>query len=147
MSEGGVMAGILEKMRLDKWLWAARFYKTRSLAAAEVEKNRVQVNEQYAKPARDIKVGDKVTLQQGTGVYAMQTVVVVAALSPVRGPAPVARTLYAETPESVQAKEALREKRRFMQEPASSIKDGRPTKKDRRDLAEWQRWSVSVDDE
>lgn len=141
------MAETAEKMRLDKWLWAARFYKTRSLAAAEVERNRVMVNEQYAKPARDMKVGDKITLQQGTGINAVQTTVVVAALSNVRGPAPVARTLYTETEESIKNKEAQREKRRFMQEPGASIKDGRPTKKDRRQLAEWRRWSVSIDDE
>jgi ribosome-associated heat shock protein Hsp15 len=135
-----------ERIRLDKWLWAARFYKTRSLAAEEIGRNRVQVNEQAAKPAREVKVGDKIQLRQGAGLNLTQTTVIVKILSPVRGPAPVARTLYEETPESIQAREAHREKRRIMNEPATSIEDGRPTKRDRRKLSQWERWSASLDD-
>src|SRR2546425_1211660 len=87
----------MDEVRLDKWLWAARFYKTRSLASAEIGKGRVQVNGQSAKPARALRPGDRVELRQdGT-----TRTVVVLALSDVRGPAPVAQTLYEETPDSV----------------------------------------------
>lgn len=144
-----VSAGMLSggSMRLDKWLWAARFYKTRALAAYEVDHNRVRVNRQNVKPAREIRVGDTVELHQGAGLSATQTIVVVQALSAMRGPATVARTLYIETPESISFREALREKRRMMSEPAASIQDGRPTKRDRRKLAQWERWSVSLDND
>lgn len=135
-----------EKMRLDKWLWAARFYKTRSLASAEIERNRVRVNGQDAKPAREVKAGDKVFLRRGAGLNLVESTVIVNALSNVRGPAPVAQLLYTETPESIQAREAAREKRRVMNEPATSIEHGRPTKRDRRKLAQWDRWSVSIDE-
>jgi len=117
-----------DKMRLDKWLWAARFYKTRSLAAQEIGKGRVQVNDQPAKPARDIAVGDRITVRKEDP--AMQ--VNVQALSAVRGPAPVARQLYKETPESLAARERAAEMRRLAPEPAQSITAGRPTKRDRR---------------
>lgn len=140
------MAGTIEKIRLDKWLWAARFYKTRSLAATEIERNRVLVNNQFAKPSREIKVGDTILLQQGTGNQATQTTVLILQVSNVRGSATVARTLYKETEESIKNKEMQREKRRFMQEPSDSIKDGRPTKRDRRQLSEWRRWSASIDE-
>jgi ribosome-associated heat shock protein Hsp15 len=85
-----------ERMRLDKWLWAARFYKTRGLATDEINKGRVQVNGQAAKPARELKLGDTVDLRQGT----VQRTVRVLGLSPVRGPAPLAQALYAETTKS-----------------------------------------------
>lgn len=117
-----------DKMRLDKWLWAARFYKTRSLAAQEIGKGRVLVNDQPAKPARDIAVGDRITVRKEDP--AMQ--VNVQALSAVRGPAPVARQLYKETPESLAARERAVEMRRLAPEPAQSITAGRPTKRDRR---------------
>ncbi len=117
-----------DKMRLDKWLWAARFYKTRSLAAQEIGKGRVLVNDQPAKPARDIAVGDRITVRKEDP--AMQ--VNVQALSAVRGPAPVARQLYKETPESLAARERAAEMRRLAPEPAQSITAGRPTKRDRR---------------
>lgn len=137
------MSETIEKMRLDKWLWAARFYKTRSLAANEIARNRVQVNEQAAKPSREIKVGDHIYLKQGSGLNVIEMNVQVMALSSVRGPAPVAQTLYAEDPKSIEARQIAREKRRLMNEPAASIENGRPTKRDRRQLAQWDRWSVS----
>lgn len=133
----------LARLRLDKWLWAARFYKTRALACDEVERGRVRVNEQVVKPARELKVGDRVELRQGV---VMRTVVV-QGLSATRGPAPVAQALYAETPESIAAREAAAERRRLAPEPASAIEQGRPTKRDRRQLADWNRWSASLDDE
>lgn len=135
-------------MRIDKWLWAARFYKTRSLATDEIQKGRVQVNGQDAKPARELKVGDTVTLRQGP----VQRVVAVRGLSAVRGPAPVAQALYAETPESIAARETATQQRREAPEPALSIEQGRPTKRERRDLHSvtrgWNdRWSASLDDD
>ena len=137
------MSATPERMRIDKWLWAARFYKTRSLAAEEVGKGRVQVNDQDIKPARDIKPGDIVRLRQGAHLR----VVEVKALSMVRGPAVQARTLYEETPESLQALERILEQSRLAPEPALSIDQGRPTKRDRRQMQrDWdQRWSASLD--
>ena len=133
-------------MRLDKWLWAARFYKTRSLASEEIGKGRVQVNGLDAKPARDIKVGDTVIMRQG---LTLRTVVV-QGLSQQRGSAPVAQQLYTETAESIRLREASAEQRRMNPEPASSMEHGRPTKRDRRSLDKAQnknwgeRWSASI---
>jgi ribosome-associated heat shock protein Hsp15 len=131
-------------MRLDKWLWAARFYKTRSLAADEVARGRVQVNGQNAKPARDVRCGDRLSLRQGPCPVPRE--VVVRGLSGLRGPAPVAQALYEDTPESHSAREQWAAQRLFNAEPADAIELGRPTKAARRQLADWQRWSVSIDD-
>jgi ribosome-associated heat shock protein Hsp15 len=133
-------------MRIDKWLWAARFYKTRSLATDEINKGRVQVNGQDAKPARELKTGDTVAVRQGV----VQRVVTVVGLSASRGPAPVAQALYAETPESVAARELAAQQRREAPEPALSLDQGRPTKRGRREInavtRDWDnRWSASVD--
>jgi ribosome-associated heat shock protein Hsp15 len=133
----------LLRLRLDKWLWAARFYKTRALATEEIDKGRVRVNEQGVKPARELKLGDRVELRQGV----VLRTVWVRGLSAVRGPAPVAQALYEETPESIAAREAAAERRRLAPEPASAIEQGRPTKRDRRQLADWNRWSASADDD
>jgi ribosome-associated heat shock protein Hsp15 len=130
------------RLRLDKWLWAARFYKTRSLAAEEVERGRVEVNGQSVKPARELRIGDELVLRQGP----VTRTVVVAALSTMRGPASVAATLYVETADSVQRREQLAAQRRLAPEPATSIEQGRPTKRDRRQLADWNRWSASADE-
>ncbi len=126
----------LDKIRLDKWLWAARFYKTRSLAADEVGKGRVLVNEQLAKPAREVKVGDQIYIRQEQ----MERTVNVVALSNVRGPAVVAQTLYQETQESQDKRAAERERRRLAKEPAMDYKQGRPTKRERRELENWRRF-------
>jgi ribosome-associated heat shock protein Hsp15 len=130
-------------MRLDKWLWAARFYKTRSLASDEIGKGRVQVNSLDAKPARDVKAGDTVAMRQGP----VTRTVVVKGLSQQRGAAPVAQQLYEETPDSLRQRELAAEQRRLNNEPASSIEHGRPTKRDRRNMDKnWgDRWSASVD--
>ncbi|OZI30722.1 RNA-binding protein [Bordetella genomosp. 10] len=117
-----------DKLRLDKWLWAARFYKTRSLAVDEIGKGRVLVNDQPAKPAREVGAGDTITLRKETPAMHVRVV----AVSAVRGPAPVARTLYEETPESAAARAHAAEMRRLAPEPAQTIADGRPTKRDRR---------------
>jgi ribosome-associated heat shock protein Hsp15 len=133
------------RMRLDKWLWAARFYKTRGLAAEFIDKRRVLVNGQPVKRARDLHVGDLVSLRQGAqGEIARELRVL--ALSEVRGPAPVAQLLYEETAQSIAAREAAAKARPFVADPALAIEQGRPTKRDRRDLADWQRWSASVDE-
>lgn len=134
--------GTTDRMRLDKWLWAARFFKTRALAAEAVSRGRVEVNAQPVKPARELKPGDSLRLRLGQEVR----VVEVRALSAVRGPASVAQALYAETPESLAARQRAAEARRVAAEPAHSIEQGRPTKRDRRQLADWQRWSASTDD-
>jgi len=135
--------------RIDKWLWAARFYKTRSLATDEIDKGRVSVNGLEAKPAREVKVGDTVAMRR----EGLTRTVVVKGLSDVRGPAPVAQQLYEETAESRAERESALEQRRFAREPALAIEHGRPTKRGRRELDEarragWgDRWSASVDDE
>jgi ribosome-associated heat shock protein Hsp15 len=137
----------MNSMRIDKWLWAARFYKTRSLATDEISKGRIQVNGQVAKPSRDVKPQDSVILRQGD----MTRTVLVLGLSPMRGAAPVAQALYQETPESLSLRAKVAEQRRLAREPALSIEHGRPTKRDRRDLQQaskgWgDRWSASVDE-
>lgn len=129
-------------VRLDKWLWAARFYKTRSLATQEIDKGRVQVNGQVAKPARELKPGDLLEIRQAA--QSARTIKVVA-LSHVRGPAPVAQALYEETPESAARREEQARQRRETPEPALAIEQGRPTKRDRRKLADWDRWSASIE--
>ena len=136
----------MDKLRIDKWLWAARFYKTRSLATDDINKGRIEVNQQVVKPAREVKVGDTVALRREGQVR----IIMVLGLSEVRGPAPQAQLLYAETPESLNAREDFAQRRRFEREPAQSIAHGRPTQRDRRDLQEAQhgwnnRWSASVD--
>ena len=119
---------MMDRVRLDKWLWAARFYKTRSLAAQEIGKGRVLVNGQPAKPAREVAVGDLVSVRKEDPPLQVRVCV----LGSVRGPAPVARRLYEETPESVAARERAAEMRRLAPEPAHDIAAGRPTKRDRR---------------
>lgn len=133
----------MDSLRIDKWLWAARFYKTRSLAAEEIGKNRVQVNGQDAKASREVKPGDRVRLRQGH----VEREVVVRGISATRGPAPVAQQLYEETPESLHAREAAAQQRRVAMEPALSIEQGRPTKRDRRQMDKaWnERWSAGLD--
>ena len=133
----------MEKMRIDKWLWATRFYKTRTIAAEEIDKGRIQINGQDIKPARDVKAGDTLTLRQGP---VMRTVVV-KGLSMQRGAAPVAQLLYEETPESIANRLQAAEYRKLSNEPADSIEHGRPTKRDRRSMDKnWgDRWSASID--
>jgi len=137
----------LQTMRLDKWLWCARFYKTRSLAVEEIGKGRVTVNGQNAKASRELRAGDTVALRQGP----VARTVVVRGLMPSRGPASVAQGLYAETAESLAERERLAEQRRLAPEPAATLTEGRPTKRNRRDIdrtrgTDWNdRWSASID--
>lgn len=139
----------MDRLRIDKWLWAARIFKTRSLAADEIGKHRVQVNGDIAKASREVRPGDRVTIRLGP----FTREVLVRGLSGQRGPAPVAQQLYEETQESLAAQAAVREQRRLGSEPALSIEQGRPTKRDRRELeharrGNWDnRWSASLDDD
>jgi ribosome-associated heat shock protein Hsp15 len=134
-------------MRLDKWLWAARFFKTRSLAAEAADRERVRINDMPAKPAKELRVGDTVAMRQDGGLV---RTVIVQGLSTLRGPASVAQTLYEETAESLTARAQAVEARRLAPEPAATLTQGRPTKRDRRDIDKagggWQRWSASIDD-
>jgi ribosome-associated heat shock protein Hsp15 len=139
---------IVESTRIDKYLWATRFYKTRSVAAEEIGKGRIKINGQVVKASRDVKAGDQIELLR-TGLI---TVIDVLQVSEQRGPAPLAQNLYRETPESIAAREKAQDIRRFTHEPAAAISQGRPTKRDRRSLdearsgsAQWNdRWSAQV---
>ncbi|MFM7000483.1 MAG: RNA-binding S4 domain-containing protein [Limnohabitans sp.] len=133
----------MNAQRIDKWLWAARFFKTRSIASDEIGKNRVQINGQDAKASREVKPGDTVRMRQGP----VERTVVVKGLSGVRGPAPVAQLLYEETADSLLARTQAAERNRLAREPALSIEQGRPTKRDRRQIEKaWDdRWSAGID--
>lgn len=137
----------MDKLRIDKWLWAARFFKTRSLACDEVDKGRVLVNGIAVKPAREVKAGDSVLVRTGV----ITRTVTVLAVSDQRGPAPVAALLFDETAQSLHQRQQAAEQRRLAPEPALTLAQGRPTKRDRRDADKlrgggWgDRWSASID--
>jgi ribosome-associated heat shock protein Hsp15 len=118
-------------MRLDKWLWAARFFKTRSLAQQAIESGRVKLNDQRIKPSHALKLEDSVAVRVGE----LEWQVRVKGLSEKRGPAEQARKLYDETEASKAERERRKDMKKFTQEPAAAIK-GRPTKRDRRQLDE-----------
>lgn len=120
----------VDRQRIDKWLWAARFFKTRSLASAAVDAGKIRVNGQRVKPARELRVGDLIAI-----TAAEQWEITVFGLSNQRGPAPQARLLYEETPASVAAREKARESRHILADPAAD-RPGRPTKRDRRRLGQ-----------
>lgn len=119
----------LERVRIDKWLWAARFFKTRSLAALAVDGGRVKLNTLRVKPAKEVKVGDALVIHVGE----CEWVVTVLALSERRGPAPVARGLYEESAESCARRQAQTADKHLIVDPAAELR-GRPTKRDRRRL-------------
>ena len=116
-------------VRIDKWLWAARFFKTRSIAEKSCELGRVESNGQHAKPAREVKIGDTLRVKTEGGVFTVE----VLGLSEVRGPAPVAQALYRETEESREARRREAEARR-MEPHFEGARVGKPSKKDRRTL-------------
>jgi ribosome-associated heat shock protein Hsp15 len=122
------------KVRLDKWLWAARFYKTRSLAAEAIEGGKVQVNGDRVKRARPLHVGDEVRIRQGP----FEHQIVVSRLSDRRGPAPEAAQLYQEKPASRAAREAMALQLKSLH-AAFVPERGRPTKKDRREIERLRR--------
>jgi ribosome-associated heat shock protein Hsp15 len=138
------LPGLTDKLRLDKWLWAARFFKTRSLACEEIDKGRIHVNEQVAKASRELRAGDLLGIKQPGGPH---RTVRILAVSTIRGPAPQAQRLYEETAESIAARMEWAEQRRQGVEPSDALEQGRPTKRDRRQLADWQRWSASADEQ
>ena len=133
----------MDKIRIDKWLWAARFFKTRSLATDEVARGRVQLDQHDVKPSKEVGVGDTLTIWQGQ----VKRTVIVKGISGQRGAAPVAQQLFEETPQSLAQRAQIAENRRLSPEPAESITQGRPTKRDRRDIDKgWNdRWSASLD--
>lgn len=118
-----------ERVRLDKWLWAARFFKHRSLATEAVDGGKVQLNGIRVKPAKDVKIGDRVVIQIADSRYT----VIVRGIAEKRGSATIAQGLYEETPESIAAREAGHEERRLAATPGADL-HGRPTKRDRRQI-------------
>lgn len=123
----------MASVRMDKWLWAARFFKTRSLASRACELGRIRSNEQPAKPARDVKIGDMLRITNDGGDFQVEVLL----LSEVRGPAAVAQTLYRETEESktLRLKVAAERKAMMSYAPAPT---GRPSKRDRRKIIQFR---------
>lgn len=121
-------------MRIDKWLWAARFFKTRSLASRACELGRVEVQGQNTKPSREVRVGDLVRVKNDSGDFQVE----VLALSEMRGPAVVAQALYHETEASRELRLKLAEERKAMPRFETSPQ-GRPSKRDRREIARLRR--------
>ena len=119
------------RVRLDKWLWAARFYKTRNLAKTAVDGGKVHLNGARTKPAKEVVAGDRLTVTRG----AVEQTVIVVGLSARRGSATVAATLYEETSESIDTRERLRSERR-MRAAGLAVPKSRPNKKQRRALRE-----------
>lgn len=119
------------RLRIDKWLWCARFFKTRSLATEAVEKGHIQLNGQACKPSKDVHPGDTLVIVAHQQRWEIEVLGIPAA----RGSAPVAQTLYAETEESRAARAAEAERRKLYREPAEQL-HGRPTKRDRRRITQ-----------
>ena len=120
----------MDNVRIDKWLWAARFFKTRSLATDAVDNGRVRLDGERIKPARPVKLGDQLNVDNGSDRWDIEVI----QISDQRGSATIARSLYDEKAASVARRELLKESRRLYPEPGSTIK-GRPTKRDRRQLS------------
>jgi ribosome-associated heat shock protein Hsp15 len=123
----------MTSVRIDKWLWAARFFKTRSLAAKSCELGRVEANHMAAKPAREIKVGDMLQIKNEGGDFTVE----VLQLSEVRGPAAVAQTLYKETDASRELRQKVREERKTAMQ-FTSAPTRRPSKRDRRRIIQFR---------
>ena len=134
------MAEPLTSVRLDKWLWAARFFKTRQLAVDAINAGHVELNGERAKPAKSVKADDELTVRKPPYEF----VLIVKAVSEKRGAAPIARELFAETGASIAAREKLLLELREMPQP---LFKGRPTKRDRRTLENWQRAAALNSDE
>jgi len=123
----------MTSVRIDKWLWAARFFKTRSLAARACELGRVQSNGQPAKPAREVRVGDMVRVTNDGGEFNVEVLL----LSEVRGPASVAQTLYRETEASRELRIKVAAERKAMKQ-FEELPAGRPSKRDRRRIIQFR---------
>lgn len=119
----------MSSVRMDKWLWAARFFKTRALAARACDLGRIISNAQLAKPSRDVHIGDMLRIKNEGGEFEVEVLL----LSEVRGPAAVAQTLYRETDTSREARLKLAEERKALQR-FESMPEGRPSKRDRREI-------------
>jgi ribosome-associated heat shock protein Hsp15 len=117
----------MDSVRMDKWLWAARFFKTRASAAKACELGRIQSNQQVAKAARDVRVGDRLQVKNEGGDFQVEVLL----LSHVRGPATVAQTLYRETEQSKELRLKAAEERKAMAQ-FEALPAGRPSKRDRR---------------
>ncbi|MGA2354643.1 MAG: RNA-binding S4 domain-containing protein [Terriglobales bacterium] len=123
----------MTSVRIDKWLWAARFFKTRSLAARACELGRIQSNGQPAKAARDVKIGDMLRVTNDGGEFQIEVLL----LSEVRGPASVAQTLYRETDESRELRQKVAAERKAMKQ-FEELPAGRPSKRDRRRIIQFR---------
>jgi ribosome-associated heat shock protein Hsp15 len=119
----------MASVRMDKWLWAARFFKTRALAARACELGRIASNGQLAKPSRDVRIGDMLQVKNDGGDFQVEVLL----LSEVRGPATVAQTLYRETDASRELRLKLAAERKAMQQ-IETLPEGKPSKRDRRQL-------------
>jgi ribosome-associated heat shock protein Hsp15 len=119
----------MARVRIDKWLWAARFFKTRALAARACESGRIQSNGQQAKASREVRVGDLLQVKNDGGDFQVEILV----LSEMRGPAAIAQTLYRETQASLELRRKLAEERRAL-EHFETLREGKPSKRDRREL-------------
>ena len=119
----------MTSVRIDKWLWAARFFKTRSLAGRACELGRIEANGQAVKPARETRVGDLLRIKNPSGEFQVE----VLGLSEMRGPAPVAQKLYREREESRELRLKLAEERKMMPR-IESTREGKPSKRDRREI-------------
>jgi len=122
--------GIMDRIRVDKWLCAARFFKTRSLAARACELDRIECNGQKVKPAREVRAGDRLRVRTEGGEFQVDVLQV----SDVRGPAPVAQTLYQETEASRELRKKMSEELKAMANVTAVMHEGRPSKRDRRKL-------------
>lgn len=119
----------MDTVRIDKWLWAARFFKTRALASDACDIGRIESNEKRAKPSRDVRIGDMLRITNDAGIFHVEILL----LSQTRGPAAVAQTLYRETDESKALRQKAAEEYKTMLQ-MGAITEGRPSKKDRRDI-------------
>src|SRR3954447_6838620 len=119
----------MSRVRMDKWLWAARFFKTRALAARACELGRIECNRQTAKASREVRVGDLLQVKNDTGDFQLEVLL----LSEMRGPAAVAQTLYRETEASRELRLKLAEERKLMPH-FDAMREGKPSKRDRREL-------------
>lgn len=124
----------MDRVRMDKWLWAARFFKTRALAARACELGRIQSNGHQAKPAREVHVGDMLQVRNASGDFEVEVLIV----SEMRGPAAVAQTLYRETDASRDLRLKTAEERKTMLD-FEGLREGKPSKRDRREIDRFRR--------
>jgi ribosome-associated heat shock protein Hsp15 len=119
----------MNRVRIDKWLWAARFFKTRALATKACELGRIESNGQLAKPSREVRVGDLLQVKNAGGDFRVEVLIV----SEIRGPAAIAQTLYRETDESREARLKVAEERKLLPN-FEGLREGKPSKRDRREI-------------